>query len=78
MIRLEIQYLNKSADEVKVAVIDARAIHMVRICSKEHERDIYLDRDQFMAAFMQEKPEKLSVYHIAEEDVGKMITVAKG
>jgi hypothetical protein len=78
MIRIEIQYLNKDASEVKVDVIDARAIYMVRLCSKELERDIYLDRDQFIAAFMQEMPEKLSVYQITEDDVGKMITVAKG
>lgn len=79
MIRLEIQYLNADKDdEMDVAIINARHVNMVRICSKEYERDIYLDTEQFMAAFMQKVPEKLSVYHISADDVGKMITVAKG
>lgn len=77
MIRIEIAYLNADAEYV-VEVIDAQHIQMVRLCDEEHERDIYLNDDQFLAAFMQKMPEELSVYHITERDVGKMITVTKG
>ena len=78
MIRIEIEYLTKGDKEVKFVKFDVLRIHMMRICSKEHKRDIYLDEDQFLAAFTQEMPEKLFVYHISPKDVGKMVTIAKG
>lgn len=78
MIRIEIAYLLAGTHEAKIVVIDAAHIQTVRLCDKPHKRDIYLDEDQFRAAFMQETPEKLSLYHITQDDVGKMITVAKG